>query len=120
MKADKIGLALATFLLIQCDKTTETSTALEKPSWVSIQIIQYQNERMQNPPREIWEYDTLGHSLFKITSPCCDGFDSLFNGNGDFVCALGGFTGKGDGKCADAIQSETGIKLVWRDKRNPA
>ncbi|MBC7946908.1 MAG: hypothetical protein H7Y42_03440 [Chitinophagaceae bacterium] len=71
-----------------------------------------------NPPAEVNEYLYQGKLTYLITSNCCDQYIMLYDGTCTPICApSGGYTGKGDGKCADFSTNATHIRLIWKDER---
>jgi hypothetical protein len=69
-----------------------------------------------NPPSatRIDEYSYQGKRVFLITAPCCDRYNVLYDENCVTLCApSGGYTGKGDGKCADFSATAKFVKLIW-------
>ncbi len=49
--------------------------------------------------RKFSELTHEGKKFYIINSPCCDRFNPVFDEDGKQICALGGLTGRGDGKC---------------------
>ena len=71
-----------------------------------------------NPAAEINEYRYHGQSVFLVSADCCDQYMMLYDGSCIPLCApSGGYTGKGDGKCADFFNEAVHVKLTWRDPR---
>ena len=92
--------------------------APDEPTWVNKLIEQYQNMSEGNPPYSIWKYEYNGQTVYYLPAQCCDQFSSLYDINGNFICAPdGGFSGRGDGKCTDFFANRRNEKLVWRDDR---
>jgi hypothetical protein len=88
------------------------------PSCIKEKIEQIKKEQKWNPPAEINEYKFQGKRVYLITSNCCDQYNSLLDGDCNFICApSGGITGKGDGKCSEFANTAKHIKLVWKDER---
>jgi hypothetical protein len=68
-----------------------------------------------NPPLEIWAYKYNNQIVYLALADCCDQYDFLYNSNCNQLCApSGGFSGIGDGKCADFHDKATDGKLVWK------
>jgi hypothetical protein len=68
-----------------------------------------------NPPIKVDEYQYRGKRVFLFTADCCDQFDMLYDDSCQVLCASsGGFTGKGDGKCADFSTTAKHLKLIWK------
>ena len=98
------------------NKNVDSDTSL--PACIKKLITQFKQEEKQNPPRSIYRYTYNGKIVFYVPAICCDFFSDLY----DIKCNLmahpdGGFTGKGDGKAPDFIQTRTNEKLVWKDER---
>lgn len=75
-------------------------------------------ETVWNPPAEIYEYEYNGKKVYAISSNCCDFFNTVIDSDCKYVCApSGGFTGRGDGKCADFFKVAKKLRLVWKDER---
>ncbi|RKZ51196.1 MAG: hypothetical protein DRR16_14740 [Candidatus Parabeggiatoa sp. nov. 3] len=84
-----------------------------------LQMIQeFKTAKVANPPRWVYQYRYKDNIVYRVSSPCCDQFNILYNYDGDGICAPdGGFTGNGDGRCADFFTESTNEILVWRDTR---
>ena len=94
------------------------STQPENPKWVDELIKRFQNAPVGNPPQSIWRYQFKGQVVYYVPPQCCDQFSSLYDINGNLICAPdGGFSGAGDGHCTDFFANRTNEKLVWKDPR---
>ena len=90
----------------------------EMPACVQQRIEAIKAEPKWNPPAEINEYIYKGQHVYLITSNCCDQYIMLYDGNCTPICAPGGgYTGKGDGKCADFYETAKQVRLIWKDPR---
>jgi len=90
----------------------------ELPGCIQKKIDQIKNEPKWNPPAEVYEYEYKGKSVYYFTSDCCDQYHVVYDDQCNYMCAPdGGFTGKGDGKCADFHATAKKIRLVWKDPR---
>jgi len=108
-----ILLAFPAVLSKQCGKSNDSI-----PVCVQRKIDSIKAEPKWNPPAEVKEYTYKGQRVFLFTANCCDQFYMLYDGSCNYLCApSGGFTGKGDGKCADFKDSAKQVKLVWKDDR---
>ncbi len=88
------------------------------PVCIKKMIIQYQQEEKQNPPRSIYSYTYKDKLVFYVPPICCDFFSDLYDSNCNIIAHPdGGFTGRGDGKVLDFMQTRTGEKLIWKDNR---
>ncbi len=66
-------------------------------------------------PLEVNEYIYNGKTTYLFTADCCDHFNLLYDENCKVICApSGGFTGKGDGKCADFDKTAKLVRMIWR------
>lgn len=90
----------------------------EMPRCIQQKIEAIKAEPKWNPPAEVNEYLYNGKRVFLFTSNCCDQYNMLYDENCESICApSGGFSGKGDGKCADFSESAKHVKLIWKDER---
>lgn len=88
------------------------------PPCILEKIEQFKKEGVANPPASVWQYEYNGQTVYYIPPRCCDIPSSLYDSNCNLICSPdGGFTGKGDGKCADFAQKRTKEKLIWKDDR---
>jgi hypothetical protein len=68
-----------------------------------------------NAPLEIWAYKYNNQAVFLAVADCCDQYNFLYDSKCNQLCApSGGFSGSGDGKCADFNDKATDGKLVWK------
>ena len=89
-----------------------------RPGWLRAKIDAHLAEKKQNPPIQIFRYRYKDAVVYYETSPCCDQFTNLYDQKGKLICHPdGGFTGRGDGNCADFNKNKTEEKLVWQDPR---
>ena len=113
MKYFLILLAFPVVLEKRCEKISNSI-----PACVQKKIDSIKAEPKWNPPAEVDEYAYKGQRVFLFTANCCDQFYMLYDGSCNYVCApSGGFTGKGDGKCADFNENAKHVKLIWKDSR---
>ena len=90
----------------------------EIPAWLAQRIEEFKQDKPANPPVKIYRYLYRNSQVYYITSRCCDIPSSLFDVEGQQLCQPdGGYTGKGDGKCADFFTKRTDEKLIWEDLR---
>jgi hypothetical protein len=103
-------------LLAGCAQSTQTGN----PAWVDQLIKKFESEPVGNPPQSIWRYEYNGQVGYFVPAQCCDQFSTLYDANGNVICAPdGGLTGKGDGRCPDFLFQRTNEQLIWRDSRTP-
>ena len=97
---------------------TSSAKAEKIPACILQKIETIKKEPVWNPPAEIYEYEYDGKKVYAISSNCCDFFNTVVDAECKYVCApSGGFTGRGDGKCADFFKVAKQIRLVWKDDR---
>ena len=114
MKARFLIIVVFVILMAGCSQTTQTGN----PTWVDQLIEKYKSDPVGNPPQSIWRYEYNGQVVYYIPAQCCDMYSTLYDAGGNVMCAPdGGFTGKGDGKCADFFAERTNEQLVWQDAR---
>ena len=71
-----------------------------------------------NPPAQVDAYEYNGKTVYLFSSNCCDQYNELYDVQCRYICApTGGYTGKGDGNCADFTTTAKHIKTVWKDDR---
>ncbi len=89
------------------------------PSWVSALITKLEREPVASPPAYIARFLYRGDTVYYLPSRCCDVPSTVFNTVGAVICSAdGGYTGGGDGRCADFFQGRRDEKIVWRDPRS--
>lgn len=88
------------------------------PPCIQEQIDSIKKQPLWNPPAEVNEYIYEGKRVFLFSSPCCDQHNRLVDNDCNYLCApTGGYTGRGDGKCAGFVDSARHVRLVWKDER---
>jgi hypothetical protein len=84
-------------------------------------ILELENEPAANPPAFIARYDYRGQAVYYLPARCCDIPSNLYSAAGTIIChADGGFSGAGDGRCADFLSTRKNEKTIWRDPRGTA
>lgn len=110
-------LIVGLFLILQA-QTCKKDNLKNIPPCIVEKIQQFKKEPVANPPASVWQYEYKGQTVYYIPPRCCDIPSSLYDSNCNLICSPdGGFTGKGDGKCADFAQTATKEKLIWKDDR---
>jgi hypothetical protein len=110
----KLTLVIFFVHIIGCSQSTQS----DNPEWVDELIRKFKSEPVGNPPQSIWRYDYKGQVVYYIPPQCCDQFSTLFDAEGNVICAPdGGFSGTGDGRCPDFFTKRTNEKLIWKDTR---
>ncbi|WP_246113215.1 DUF6970 domain-containing protein [Segetibacter aerophilus] len=98
--------------------TVSASPQTATPACILSKIDSIKKDPVWNPPAEIYEYEYQGKKVYAISSNCCDFFNTVVDANCTYVCApSGGFTGRGDGKCANFFKEAKQLRLVWKDER---
>jgi hypothetical protein len=93
-------------------------TQTGNPEWVDQLIEAFQNEPVGNPPQSIWRYEYNGQVVYYVPAQCCDMFSSLYDADGNVICAPnGGIAGTGDGRCPDFNSQRSQETLIWEDPR---
>lgn len=117
----KVLLLASSLLLVtakECTKARHTKQTANLPSCVQQKIDSIKKQPKWNPPAEVNEYTYQGKTVYLFSAPCCDQYTTLYDIDCNYLCAPGGgFTGKGDGKCADFNTAATHVRLVWKDGR---
>lgn len=107
---------LVIFLTIAAKKCGTQNESI--PTCIQQKIDQIKKQPKWNPPAEVHEYNYKGKRVFYFSSNCCDQYNVVYDENCNYVCApSGGYTGKGDGKCADFKENAKEVRLVWKDER---
>ena len=74
------------------------------------------NEIPPNAPVQIDEYNYNGKTVFLLTAPCCDQFNTLYDDSCKMICSpSGGITGRGDRTCDNFSKNASFVKLVWKN-----
>ncbi len=89
-----------------------------RPAWLQSLISQIEAEPVTNPPSSIFRYRYRGAVVYFRPSRCCDLPSDVFDRDGGLLCHPdGGFSGGGDGRCADFFSTRSDEELVWQDPR---
>ena len=113
----KTVLVFAAALMLSA-ASEQTSKETKTPDWVSTLITQLESEPVANPPARIAQYQYRGQTVYYLPPRCCDIPSTLYDPKGVVMCSPdGGFTGRGDGKCADFFAERKNEQIVWSDKR---
>ena len=113
MKTLKLLVAMALFLSA-CAPAADGNN----PAWIDEMIAQFESEPVGNPPQSIWRYRYDGQTVYYVPAQCCDMFSSLYDVDGNLLCAPdGGITGRGDEQCPDFADQRTDETLIWQDAR---
>jgi hypothetical protein len=116
-----VKLVIVTFvsaILVGCSASQPTPSASSPPAAVAKRIQELQAQPPANPPLFVASYRYQGRTVYFIPARCCDFFSDLYGADGSLLCHPdGGFSGRGDGKCADFLQLRTDERIIWRDGR---
>jgi hypothetical protein len=108
-------LVIALLFVVGC---AAAPTHSGNPEWVDQLIEEFQNEPVGNPPQSIWRYEYNGQVVYYVPAQCCDMFSSLYDADGNVICAPnGGIAGTGDGRCPDFSSQRSQESLIWKDPR---
>lgn len=112
---------IALVAIFTCNRKTATKVLAaipEIPVCIQQKIDSIKQQPVSNPPAEINEYVYSGREVYVISARCCDLYSIAVDSNCNYICApSGGFTGKGDRKCADFLENAKPVRLVWKDER---
>src|SRR6218665_3039248 len=98
--------------------STPATDTEPQPAWLEAKIQHYQAAALTNPPRSVTRYRYRDATVYYVPAKCCDQMRELFDDRGQALCAPdGGFTGRGDGRCADFRTTKGEAQLIWRDSR---
>jgi len=115
MRASVTALALVVGLSVAC--TTERPLGTD-PAWLAALIQELESQPAANPPAFIARYDYRGQTVYYLPARCCDIPSNVYSADGTIIChADGGFSGAGDGRCADFLAERKNERIVWRDPR---
>ena len=114
MKIHSLAILAVILILAGCSPATQSAN----PKWVDQLIQKFEREPVGNPPQSIWRYEYNGQVVYYVPAQCCDMFSTLYDADGNEICAPnGGITGTGDGRCKDFMSQKTGEQLIWQDPR---
>jgi hypothetical protein len=112
------SLALAAAAPIQVAVPAPESKPGTRPEWLTALIAKLDSEPVANPPASITRFDYRGQPVYYLPPRCCDVPSTLYDATGAVICSPdGGFSGRGDGRCADFFTERTNERSVWRDTR---
>ena len=113
--ARSTAIALATLCAAACaQRQGGTPSPEQLPAWLNSQIAELEAKPKAPKATAIWKLRYRNEDAYLFIAPCCDQFDVLYNATGTAICApAGGITGRGDGKCPDALSPQTQSVVVW-------
>ena len=116
MKPQLLICTLLLFLVTGCASAAQS----QNPEWVDQLIQQFESDPVGNPPQSIWRYTYSDQVVYYVPAQCCDMFSTLYDGEGNVLCAPdGGLDGRGDARCPDFFSQRTDEALIWQDQRTP-
>lgn len=114
----KSYIFLAALFVSVAQRKCRTAAAPSIPVCIQEKIEAIKKQPRWNPPASVEEYNYNGRKVFLFSSPCCDQYNEAYDENCRYLCApSGGYTGKGDQKCADFKTVAKFVKLLWKDER---
>ena len=118
MKYILLLLSLPAFMQDGCKKKTGNGSQAGIPVCIQQRIDSIKREPKWNPPAQVDEYSYDGKTVYLFSSNCCDQYNIVVDSACRYICApTGGFSGRGDGKCADFEKNAKHNKLIWKDPR---
>lgn len=86
--------------------------------WLDRLIAQFQQAPVANPPQRILRYRYREQTVYYVPPTCCDQPSTLYDETGERLCSPdGGFSGRGDGRCADFRERRMDEAVFWSDPR---
>ncbi len=115
----KRSIALVLLVIAGCrGNPTAPNTTPSSPTWVTALVRQLETEPVANPPGFVARYDYKDHDVYFVPQRCCDIMSVVYRSDGTVLCHPdGGFTGKGDGLCADFLAERRNERIIWRDSQ---
>jgi beta-lactamase class A len=89
------------------------------PPFVRDLIKSFEAAPVANPPASISRYEYQGRVVYYVPPRCCDVPSTLYDDKGAVICQPdGGFTGRGNNKCADFFDARSKGVTIWKDPRS--
>ena len=90
----------------------------ELPPWLQAHLARVNADARHPSVIAVWEWPYQGRTVYEIQAGCCDRFNELYYAQGTYLCApTGGYTGRGDGKCPDAVAARAAageqVRKLW-------
>ena len=87
------------------------------PQWLRIRLADYDAQTDRSAPRAVYAVTYAGATAYYVQAGCCDQLDPLVDANGVLIChPTGGYTGRGDDKCASKLPPVADRREVWRHR----
>src|SRR5215470_14359751 len=94
-------LLLTLFRSESCKK----QSGVKLPACIQDKIEAIQQQPKFNPPATVYRYLYADRYVYLFSSDCCDQYNYLYDKDCNIICApSGGFTGRGDSRCANFNQ----------------
>lgn len=88
------------------------------PTCIKNKIDSFKLKEAHEMPQRVVEYTYKGKKVYYVVMPCCDFFNEVYDDACNYLGAPdGGFTGKGDGKIPDFLETATIGKVVWEKSK---
>jgi hypothetical protein len=118
MYVTRVFFGLMILALASCAKKQVAKTPAPIPRCVQNIIAQKKKAKPENPAASVYRYQYKGKTVYYIPARCCDIPSKVVDDHCITLCfPSGGYSGKGDGKCADFLSEATNKELVWQDSR---
>jgi hypothetical protein len=87
------------------------------PDWLRIRLADYDAQAGASAPRAVFQVRWGDGVAYYVQAGCCDQLDPLIDARGVLICyPTGGFTGRGDGKCLQALPLVADRREVWHHR----
>jgi hypothetical protein len=88
------------------------------PSCIQDYVKTVQQQPKSDPAAQVNEYIYQGKTVYYLPIWSPDAFNLVYDDGCQYICAPdGGFTGSGDGKCADFWKTAQFVRVAWKDAR---
>ncbi len=95
------------------------AASADMPPFVRDLIKSFESAPVANPPASITRYEYQGRVVYYVPPRCCDVPSTLYDEKGGVICQPdGGFTGRGNNKCADFFDLRSKAVAIWKDPRS--
>ena len=87
------------------------------PEWLRIRLADYDAQPGPAAPQAVYALRYGAGLAYYVQAGCCDQLDPLIDARGVILChPTGGFTGRGDGRCPQALPATSERREVWRHR----
>ena len=112
------GITLISTLLLFAQQCGKEDVSNGTPDCVQKKIEEIMSQEVWNPPAKVYSYFYEGRRVYFVPQHCCDFPSQLLDENCNEMCRPdGGFSGRGDGRCADFFDTRKSELLIWADPR---